>query len=216
MICSNIKLTWPGESIVSEIMFFMSNPNGIAGTLGPLPVLSLGRRDDIPHHDRKTPMTTASHVSVSNLKTLRDEASRLPCLSALERCDADRVRRRPAACARSCWSASSPATRKTLPATVRGTGRTDARPRAARKPASTATKAYVTNAVKHFKFVPRGKIRLHQKPNTSGDQGVPAMVRTRTGLDQTRSGGGDGRDCCAMRVRQNHADQQKPRTPDRS
>jgi DNA polymerase len=26
--------------------------------------------------------------------------------------------------------------------------------------------AYVTNAVKHFKFTPRGKIRLHQKPNT--------------------------------------------------
>ena len=26
-------------------------------------------------------------------------------------------------------------------------------------------KTYVTNAVKHFKFVPRGKIRLHQKPN---------------------------------------------------
>jgi uracil-DNA glycosylase len=28
------------------------------------------------------------------------------------------------------------------------------------------TKVYVTNAVKHFKFLPRGKIRLHQKPNT--------------------------------------------------
>jgi len=28
------------------------------------------------------------------------------------------------------------------------------------------TKVYVTNAVKHFKFVPRGKIRLHQKPST--------------------------------------------------
>ncbi len=28
-------------------------------------------------------------------------------------------------------------------------------------------KVYVTNAVKHFKFLPRGKIRLHQKPNTS-------------------------------------------------
>jgi DNA polymerase len=27
-------------------------------------------------------------------------------------------------------------------------------------------KAYVTNAVKHFKFVPRGKFRLHQKPTT--------------------------------------------------
>jgi uracil-DNA glycosylase family protein len=28
-------------------------------------------------------------------------------------------------------------------------------------------KVYLTNAVKHFKFVRRGKIRLHQKPNTS-------------------------------------------------
>lgn len=27
-------------------------------------------------------------------------------------------------------------------------------------------KVYVTNAVKHFKFVPRGKVRLHQKPTT--------------------------------------------------
>lgn len=26
-------------------------------------------------------------------------------------------------------------------------------------------KSYITNAVKHFKFTPRGKIRLHQKPN---------------------------------------------------
>ena len=29
------------------------------------------------------------------------------------------------------------------------------------------SKIYVTNAVKHFKFVPRGKTRLHQKPNTA-------------------------------------------------
>ena len=29
------------------------------------------------------------------------------------------------------------------------------------------TKAYVTGAVKHFKFVLRGKFRLHQKPTTS-------------------------------------------------
>ncbi len=28
-------------------------------------------------------------------------------------------------------------------------------------------RVYVTNAVKHFKFVPRGKIRLHQKPTTT-------------------------------------------------
>src|SRR5689334_10841218 len=30
----------------------------------------------------------------------------------------------------------------------------------------TREKTYVTNAVKHFKFVPRGKIRIHQKPST--------------------------------------------------
>ena len=29
------------------------------------------------------------------------------------------------------------------------------------------SRVYVTNAVKHFKFVPRGKIRLHQKPDTA-------------------------------------------------
>jgi uracil-DNA glycosylase len=28
-------------------------------------------------------------------------------------------------------------------------------------------KVYITGAVKHFKFLPRGKIRLHQKPNTA-------------------------------------------------
>jgi len=28
-------------------------------------------------------------------------------------------------------------------------------------------RAYVTNAVKHFKFIRRGKIRLHQKPDTA-------------------------------------------------
>ena len=29
------------------------------------------------------------------------------------------------------------------------------------------SRVYVTNAVKHFKFVPRGKRRLHQRPNVS-------------------------------------------------
>ncbi len=28
-------------------------------------------------------------------------------------------------------------------------------------------KVYITNAVKHFKYVPRGKVRLHQKPVTA-------------------------------------------------
>ena len=32
-------------------------------------------------------------------------------------------------------------------------------------PASSGDKVYVTNAVKHFKFEPRGKRRIHSKPN---------------------------------------------------
>jgi hypothetical protein len=49
-----------------------------------------------------------------------------------------------------------------------------------------------------------------------GDQGVPAMVRARTGRDQASAGAGDGRQRCPMRARKNNADQQKSRTPDRS
>ena len=32
-------------------------------------------------------------------------------------------------------------------------------------PASTGGNAYVTNTVKHFKWIPRGKRRIHGKPN---------------------------------------------------
>ena len=54
-------------------MFFLSNPNGIEGTFGAPPALSLARRKNILNGDGKTPMTTASG---SSLKTLREEASR--------------------------------------------------------------------------------------------------------------------------------------------
>ena len=65
---------------------------------------------------------------------------------------------------RSCSSASSRATRRTLPA-----GRSSGPPGSCstphwRRPASTARAIYVTNAVKHFKFVQRGKKRIHSKP----------------------------------------------------
>ena len=36
-------------------------------------------------------------------------------------------------------------------------------------------RVYVTNAVKHFKNEPRGKRRLHKRPNGGRDQGVPEM-----------------------------------------
>jgi uracil-DNA glycosylase len=54
-------------------MFFLSNPNGIEGTFGAPPALSLARRENILNGDGKKPMTT---VSGSSLKTLREEASR--------------------------------------------------------------------------------------------------------------------------------------------
>ena len=49
-----------------------------------------------------------------------------------------------------------------------------------------------------------------------GNQGMPAMVRTRAQRDQTGSGGGDGRHRRTKRVRQDHADQQEPRPRDRT
>ena len=110
-------------------------------------------------------MATASRISGSSLKTLREEASRC----------------------RAChlW--------KNATQTVFGEGPQDAQvmlvgeqpgdkedlagkpfvgpaglmlDRALEEAGIDRKTAYVTNAVKHFKFVTRGKIRLHQKPNT--------------------------------------------------
>ena len=39
------------------------------------------------------------------------------------------------------------------------------------------TQAYVSNVVKHFKWVPRGKRRIHSKAVLDGDEGVPAVAR---------------------------------------
>ena len=39
--------------------------------------------------------------------------------------------------------------------------------------------AYLTNAVKHFKWEPRGKRRIHQKPNAARDRSLPAVARGR-------------------------------------
>lgn len=40
------------------------------------------------------------------------------------------------------------------------------------------SKAYVTNVVKHFKWVPRGRIRLHQKPNAEEIQACRPWLET--------------------------------------
>ncbi len=40
-------------------------------------------------------------------------------------------------------------------------------------------KVYVTNAVKHFKWEPRGKRRIHKKPNSRVGRGLPPVARSR-------------------------------------
>ena len=77
-------------------------------------------------------------------------------------------------------------------------------------------KVYITNAVKHFKFVPRGKIRLHQKPTTPEIKACRQWYERELASIKPDAGGGDGRDRSAKRVRQDHPDQQEPRAPDRS
>ena len=52
---------------------------------------------------------------------------------------------------------------------------------------------YITNAVKHFKFTPRGKRRIHQTPGGAGDPGLPLLARCGTGAAAAEVGGGDGR-----------------------
>ena len=68
---------------------------------------------------------------------------------------------------RSCSSASSPETRKTSRVVHLSGRRAFSWTGRSERQAWTATRTYVTNAVKHFKFEPRGKRRLHKRPNAS-------------------------------------------------
>jgi DNA polymerase len=110
---------------------------------------------------RKTPMTTAS----PSLKTLREEAA--GCRNCPLWKDATQT----------VFGEGPPAARMMLVGEQPGdkedlAGKPFVGPaglmldRALQEAGIDRQKAYVTNAVKHFKFVPRGKIRLHQKPTT--------------------------------------------------
>jgi uracil-DNA glycosylase len=141
-------------------MFFTNNPNGIAGTLHPPPALNPVRRRNHSTGSEKMPLAASL-----SLEPLREEAAHC----------------------RACplW--------KNTTQTVFGEGPQDAQlmlvgeqpgdkedlagkpfvgpagqmlDRAMQEAGIDRRKVYVTNAVKHFKFVRRGKIRLHQKPTT--------------------------------------------------
>ena len=131
---------------------------------------------------------------------------------------ASRSRRAPTA---PCWakgrsaptspsSASSRATRKIAKA-----GPSSARPASCstarcREAGIDRTEAYVTNAVKHFKFEPRGKRRLHKKPNRRRGEALSLVADEGTrvraaalvvALGGTAAAGLTGKPLSVMKVR---------------
>ena len=124
--------------------------------------------DAKPTPQRREPAMPKIQIAPSgSLEALRDEAAECRACPLWEDATQTRVRRR---------TADGPAddggraTRRQ--GRPRRASRSSARPgqmldRALKEAGIDRGLVYVTNAVKHFKFVPRGKIRLHQKPNVS-------------------------------------------------
>src|ERR1700726_1691984 len=115
---------------------------------------------------RKTPMTSAPRPSGSSLKSLRDEAS--GCRACPLWKDATQtVFGEGPQHAQVMLVGEQPGDKEDLAGKPFVGPAGQMLDRALEEAGIDRNKVYVTNAVKHFKFVPRGKIRLHQKPNTS-------------------------------------------------
>src|SRR5258708_19977536 len=97
MICSNIKLRWPEESIGIEICVFREQSQWDEGTFDALPALSLARAMIFSTATGKRHDNRVTHVRQQPQNPAR-RSQPLPRLSSLEKCDADRVRRGPPAC----------------------------------------------------------------------------------------------------------------------
>jgi uracil-DNA glycosylase len=147
-------------------MIFVSNPNGIGGTFGVPPALSLHSRQRHLNGNWKTPMTTASRMSGPSLKTLREEARHCRACHLWKDATQTVFGEGPRN-AQMMLGGEQPGDKEDL------AGKPFVGPaglmldRALEEAGIDRAKVYVTNAVKHFKFVRRGKIRLHQKPNPS-------------------------------------------------
>jgi uracil-DNA glycosylase family protein len=113
----------------------------------------------------ETPMAAASSTSGSSLKTLREEASNCRACPLWKNATQTVFGEGPQH-AQVMLVGEQPGDKEDL------SGKPFVGPaglmldRALEEAGIDRPKVYVTNAVKHFKFVPRGKIRLHQKPNT--------------------------------------------------
>jgi DNA polymerase len=111
-------------------------------------------------------MTTASRLSAGSLKTLREEAAHCRACHLWKGATQTVFGEGPQT-ARIMLVGEQPGDKEDLAGKPFVGPAGQMLDRALEEAGIDRSKVYVTNAVKHFKFVPRGKIRLHQKPNTS-------------------------------------------------
>jgi uracil-DNA glycosylase family protein len=136
------------------------------GTEDNLPALSHGHRNDLLSNIRKTSMTATSRPSGSSLKTLREEAA--DCRACPLWKDATQtVFGEGPQHAQVMLVGEQPGDKEDLAGKPFVGPAGQMLDRALEEAGIERSKVYVTNAVKHFKFLARGKFRLHQKPNTS-------------------------------------------------
>lgn len=118
-----------------------------------------------PHKPQKRPEADETQACCRRSRSAPRRGRALPRLPSLQGRDPDRVRRRPEV--RQHHAGRRTARRQGRPRRPSFVGPAGQMlDRALEEAGVDRRKVYVTNAVKHFKFVPRGKIRLHQKPNT--------------------------------------------------
>jgi DNA polymerase len=161
MICSNIKLTWPGESIGIGGCVFPEYSQCDRGNPNALPALSHAGGAHILPGKRKMPMATVS----SSLKTLREEAADCRACPLWKNATQTVFGEGPQR-AQAMLVGEQPGDKEDLAGKPFVGPAGQMLDRALEEAGIDRKKVYVTNAVKHFKFVPRGKIRLHQKPTT--------------------------------------------------
>ncbi len=147
-------------------MFFASNPNGIQGTLQARPHwLKTAGKTIIVQQQRKTAMAPASRLSTASLSALREEAAHCRACHLWQHATQTVFGEGPPH-AQVMLVGEQPGDKEDLAGHPFVGPAGQMLDRALEEAGIDRKKTYVTNAVKHFKFVPRGKIRLHQKPTT--------------------------------------------------
>jgi uracil-DNA glycosylase len=115
---------------------------------------------------RKTSMTTTSHTAASSLKTLREEAANCRACPLWKDATQTVFGEGPQH-ARVMLVGEQPGDKEDLAGKPFVGPAGQMLDRALEEAGIDRSKLYVTGAVKHFKFLARGKFRLHQKPSTS-------------------------------------------------